>query len=181
MADSNGKAIPFPSVIQQCANDIKGNNLPTHHADNVFDAGTLKEENIVGKKITEARKAVRMLQKDLAAQLKNYNLSVSSGAISKWEKGDSMPNPYQLLAVCHILQINEVIDYFTGTTPEPQDYTPELNQKGLNLLSMFKETLVASGKYTPRSRRSPTETIQENSGKGVQHLCCRRPRKFSRQ
>lgn len=52
-----------------------------------------------------------------------------------------------------------MLEYFTGCSPEPQDYTPELSQKGLNLLQMFKEMLIASGKYAPHTRRSIPATV----------------------
>lgn len=35
----------------------------------------------------------------------------------------------------------------------------ELSQKGLNLLQMFKEMLIASGKYAPHTRRSMPATV----------------------
>ncbi len=127
-----------------------------------FDAGALKAANTLGQKLAQARKLQRLSQKDLAAALGAYHISVSSGAVSKWEKGDAMPNPYQLLALCHILQISEILPYFTDSQPEAPDYAPQLSQKGLELLRMFKETLIASGNYRPRSRRTdfkPPEDI----------------------
>lgn len=154
MAISNGKMVPFATV------DGTRKSTDQHSAD-VFNVGYLRDQNIIGKKITEARKTNKISQKELASRLEEYGVNISSGSISKWEKGDAMPNSYQLLAVCHILRINEILQYFTGCTPEPQDYTPELNQKGLNLLQMFKETLIASGKYAPRSRRVNTEPVPE--------------------
>lgn len=149
MADPDKTAIPFPATSYR-------------EIGHIFDAGKLREENIIGRRITEARKSAKMSQKDLSALLEQYNISVSSGAVSKWEKGDALPNPYQLLALCHILHIDRMMEYFTGMTPEPRDYTPELNQRGLNLLQMFKEALIASGKYAPRSHRiHPQENIRE--------------------
>lgn len=119
-----------------------------------FDATELRDNNILGKKIAEARISAGMNQKELAGKLASYNISISPASISKWEKGDSVPNAYQLLAVSHIFHINEMLNFYTGSSPEPQDYTPELSQKGLNLLQMFKEMLIASGKYAPHTRRT---------------------------
>lgn len=126
-----------------------------------FDAAALKEANTLGRKITEARKIQKISQRSLSAELEAYNIFVSSGAISKWEKGDAMPNPYQLFALCHILRIEDLLSFFTGSLPEPLDYTPELSRKGLNLLQMFKETLIASGNYQPRSRRTNAEPPED--------------------
>lgn len=121
--------------------------------DKSFDVQKLRGQNLLGQKITEARKTAGLSQRDLSAELKKYNLSVGSGSISKWEKGDAVPNAYQLLALCHRLGIEDALSYFTGLSPQSQDYTPQLNQKGLNLLQVFKETLIASGMYSPHSRR----------------------------
>lgn len=164
------KTVPFVprGNAHTGGNDRSADNAYTGHSSGsailhpeVFDAGQLKEQNTIGKKITEARKAAKFSQKDLASGLENYNISIKPGSISKWEKGDALPNPYQLLAVCHLLGIDDVFNYFIGSTPERADYTPELSQKGLNLLQMFKEALITSGKYTPRSRRTYTEPIPE--------------------
>lgn len=95
----------------------------------------MKINNVLGKKIAEARKQRKNSQRDLTAIFKDYNIIVSSGTISKREKGDALK-------------------YFTGKTPEPEDYLPELSQKGLNILRLFKETLIASGNYQVKSRRA---------------------------
>ncbi|MDO5346209.1 MAG: S24 family peptidase [Lachnospiraceae bacterium] len=129
-----------------------------------FDADNLRNNNILGKKITEARKQKKRSQKDLAKDFLDYHITVSSGAISKWEKGDALPNPYQLFALCQMLDIQDPLKYFTDKTPEPENYSPELSQEGLNLLRLFKETLIASGNYQAKSRRagksfSPGKTI----------------------
>ena len=126
-----------------------------------YDGAKLKEENMLGKKITEARKTMKFSQKDLSEKLAEYNVQATASAISKWEKGDSMPNPYQLFGLCFVLQIDDVLSFFTGTTPEACDFTPELSQKGLNLLQLFKEVLVSSGQYTPRSRRDASAEPEE--------------------
>lgn len=119
-----------------------------------FDVAELRDNNILGKKLAEARISAGMNQKELAEKLASYNISISPASISKWEKGDSVPNAHQLLAVSHIFHINDMLDFYTGNSPEPQDYTPELSQKGLNLLQMFKDMLIASGKYVPHTRRT---------------------------
>lgn len=124
-----------------------------------FDATELRDNNILGKKLAEARISADMNQKELAEKLASYNISISPASISKWEKGDSVPNAYQLLAVSHIFHINDMLDFYTGNSPEPQDYTPELSQKGLNLLQMFKDMLIASGKYAPHTRRIMPATV----------------------
>lgn len=152
MAQNHGNVIQFSG---------KSHTSGPNHS---YQGAKLKEENLLGKKITEARKNLKLSQKDLAEKMADYDIQVSAGAISKWEKGDSMPNPYQLFALCYALQIDNVLSYFTGAAPEACDFSPELSQKGLNLLQLFKEVLVSSGQYAPRSRRGsyaePEEEIE---------------------
>ena len=115
----------------------------------IYDVAALKENNVLGSKIMEARKASRMSQKDMALRLMAYNIHVSSGAVSKWEKGDSLPNPYQLFALCHILHIQDLLSFFMGSDPEDGD---ELNLKGQELLKLVKDALISSGQYSPKRR-----------------------------
>lgn len=149
-------------MAQKCENVISffgsGHTSVQSHP---YDGAKLKEENMLGKKITEARRAMKFSQKDLSEKLAEYNVQATSSAISKWEKGDSMPNPYQLFGLCFVLKINDVLSFFTGSVPEAYDFTPELSQKGLNLLQLFKEVLVSSEQYTPRSRRNASAEPEE--------------------
>ena len=149
MANPNGKIAHFGALC-----DAATTRHPQGSESAPFDADAMKSGNVLGKKIAEARKQKKISQKDLSQLFSGYNINVSSGAISKWEKGDALPNPYQLLAFCQILGIHDALNYFTGKTAEPKDYSPELSQKGLNLLQLFKETLIASGNYQVKSRRN---------------------------
>ena len=121
----------------------------------VFSAETWKQQNLLGQKLAEARKRANLSQKTLSERLTDYEVAVSPGAISKWEKGDALPNPYQLLAVCCILKIRDILGFFTETDPVFSDSTQPLSQEGQQLLLRIRDALVASGQYTPqRSRRS---------------------------
>lgn len=126
-----------------------------------FNGESLKEQNIIGKKIAEARKAMKISQKELSDLLLQCNMKVTAATISKWEKGDVVPNAYQLLAACCALKIDDMYAYFTGLIPESSDYSSELSQQGLNLLQLFKSALVSSGQYAPKSRRAHLEPEAE--------------------
>ncbi|MCD7884064.1 MAG: XRE family transcriptional regulator [Lachnospiraceae bacterium] len=126
-----------------------------------FNITELKEHNVIGKKLAEARKMRNLSQKDLSAALTAYGASVSAGAISKWEKGDAFPGVLQFLAFCDICRIDQIGEFFLGETPEAADYSPELNQKGLKILQAMKEAMIASGQYVPVSRRRITNLAEE--------------------
>ena len=44
--------------------------------------------------------------------LRHYGVNVSDKGISKWEKGYNTPSIYQLVAICHALNIKEGPSYF---------------------------------------------------------------------
>jgi len=121
-----------------------------------FQADALSKQNKVGKRIAEARKSQNLSQKALSEALTDYGVSASAGAISKWENGIALPNPYQLLAICHELHITDPVEYFTGSQPEPADFSSELNKKGMNLLESIKKALVGCGDYAKTAKRRTT-------------------------
>lgn len=128
----------------------------TVFAEPAFQADALSKQNKVGKRIAEARKSQNLSQKALSEVLAEYGVSASAGAISKWENGIALPNPYQLLAICHELHITDPVEYFTGSQPEPVDFSSELNKKGMNLLESIKKALVGCGDYAKTARRRTT-------------------------
>ena len=65
MAISNGKMVPFATV------DGARKSTDQYSAD-VFDVGYLRDQNTIGKKITEARKTNKISQKELASRLEEY-------------------------------------------------------------------------------------------------------------
>lgn len=77
--------------------------------------------------------------------------SRSSGrGLGKWESGDAVPNGYQLLAVCHALDIEDGVRYFTGNAASP------LNRAGLEKLREYKQDLSPPGGINPsRLRKIP--------------------------
>lgn len=154
MTIKDNKLIPFTPKCNS-ASPIKYKNAT------VFDIEELKSKNTFGIKLVEARRNKKISQKELADQLERYNINISAGGISKWEKGSSLPNSYQLFALCHILNITEPIDFFIGTQPEAPDYSPELNPKGIHILQEFKKVLIASGQYAPNSHRRTTAIAEQ--------------------
>ena len=60
---------------------------------------------IVGKNLSSLRKAHKMTQAELAEHL-NY----SDKAISKWERGESLPDADSLLALANLFGVT--VDYF---------------------------------------------------------------------
>lgn len=110
-----------------------------------------REQNTLGSKILEARTRHGLHQKDLSRLLRNYDIEITAGAISKWEKGDSLPNPYQLFALSIELGIGDVLDYFAGVNIEGER---KLNAEGKKKIEEYVNLLVASGLYKSKTTRA---------------------------
>ena len=71
---------------------------------------------------------------------------MSPSGINKWAKGSALPNAYQLVAVCHALDLDVDVSYFCSS------HTPALNDAGLAKVREYKDDLIASGKYKPQPK-----------------------------
>lgn len=120
-----------------------------------YHAGAARAENIIGKQIAAARQQRGLSLSAFSTLLGEYGLSIQRQGLGKWESGDAVPSAYQLLAVCHALDIEDGISYFTGTVPEA------LNADGLQKLQTYKQDLIASGRYEPAPAPEPAITYIE--------------------
>lgn len=123
------RVIPFPAQAAR------------YHADEE------RERNTVGQQIARARRARGLTLSSLCQLLAERGLVIQSSGISKWEFGASIPNAYQLLALCDALEIGDGLGYFgTGL-----DQASGLNEAGLRKLEEYRTDLVASGRYKPNN------------------------------
>lgn len=140
-------------------------------ATNVYNAAKEHEENYVGKKIAEARKKKGLSLNAFSEFLNDYGLAIQRQGLGKWELGIAVPNAYQLLAVCHALEIEDGIAYFTGHPAKVQ----VLNDVGLQKLADYKQDLIASGRYKPKAVvrtqikyiDKPVSTLPASAGTGA--------------
>ena len=89
-----------------------------------------------GKIIYELRKKKNVTQEDLAAEL-----GVTAAAVSKWEKGYSLPDILMLCSLADYFQVTT--DELLGRKPKPHcaavatDASPELAQKIAELVKQY--------------------------------------------
>lgn len=102
------------------------------------DMTAARAENLVGERIAQARRDAGMSLEALSRRLADYALPISYKGLSKWERGETVPNAYQLMAVCLALDIRDLLDT-----------APELNAAGRRKLADYKADLIASGRYAP--------------------------------
>ncbi len=106
-----------------------------------YDANEARAENVLGTRLREARMSVSLQQTQVSDQLKAYGISISSGALSKWEKGDAMPSPYQLFALCDLYGIEDVLGFFRVRGFR-------MNETGRRKVLEYTRDLLATGLYT---------------------------------
>jgi len=102
-----------------------------------YDAQRAREQNELGERIARARRERHRTQGELAEALAERGVRVQTAAVSKWEKGDSVPNAYQMLALCDALEM----PLFPGET---------LNEEGARMLQGYREYLESQPKYRRR-------------------------------
>lgn len=110
---------------------------------NAYDTVKERQENIIGLRLQEARTRRGLSLAELSSLLAENGLSIQRQGIGKWEAGISVPNAYQLLALCDALKIEEGIAFFTGK----QEAFGELDDVGLRKLEEYRKDLIASGRY----------------------------------
>lgn len=114
-----------------------------------------REKNIIGSRIDEARKHAGLSLAEFSALLNHYGVTVSPSGINKWTMGIVVPNAYQLMAVCHALDLDVEVSYFCA------NHTPALNEEGLDKVRTYRDDLIASGRYKPRSKAAMIRYIDK--------------------
>ncbi|MBR5491010.1 MAG: peptidase S24 [Oscillospiraceae bacterium] len=109
-----------------------------------YNAALDRENNVIGRRIAAFRKERSLSLAAFGEKLERYGVSVGAGAIHKWEKGESAPNAYQLLAIGEAFALEDTASAFKSNAQ------PALNEEGLKKLAEYRRDLVASGRYAPR-------------------------------
>lgn len=147
-----------------------GNSKVIHfdsHREQPYNAEAERKNNIIGSRIAQARKRSGMSLVAFSKCLRDYGVSVGDGGLSKWETGTTIPNAYQLLAICAALGIEDEHHFFMGA------YQPPLNDVGFEKLAAYKADLIATGKYKPEQKRSinyiemPVSLLPVSAGTGA--------------
>ncbi len=133
-------------------------NLNASTEGDIYNADRQRKENRLGQRIRDARTQLRMSQSSLSDALRLYGVRVQVAAISKWEKGETVPNAYQLFAIGYALNRSDLMSYFTGNAGAA---APDLNERGMKKLREYMDDLIATGKYAPNRRAHSPAMIQK--------------------
>lgn len=138
------------------------------YQERTYNADAEHELNIIGIRISEARRNRGLSLKAFSNLLRDYGVAVSGGAISKWEMGTRVPNAYQLIAICNALGVEDELPFFM------EAYHPMLNEEGQRKVGEYRADLIASGKYRPEPQvknivkyiSMPVSTLTVSAGTG---------------
>ena len=109
----------------------------------------------LGETLTALRRESGLTQPGVAALLAELGCAVQPAAISKWEKGQTMPNAAQFLALCRIYRVRDVLGAFLG---EPGPLSG-LNAEGRRLVDGYIRVLLASGLYAEAAPEEARRTL----------------------
>lgn len=124
-----------------------------------FTIQKAQKENLLGSKLSQARREQKIRQGEFVRILKDYGISLSPSSYSCWETGTRTPNAYQLLALCRALGIEDVTGYFLDGAGKNGELD-QLNAEGRTLVQQYIRLLRRSGEYD-RSP-APAEEIPDN-------------------
>ena len=133
-----------------------------------FQAYAACSANMVGEKLRAARKASGMTLSELSEALREYGVLIKTPSVNHWETGETVPNAYQLLALCHALGISGGLAYFTGSVTAGR--RDPLNAEGQRMLKSYREFLESRPQYTEATRlkmvEMPVSTLSASAGYG---------------
>lgn len=99
----------------------------------------------IGAVISARRREMGLNQAELAAALRKKGFDVTNQAVSKWEKGATVPNAKQFLAVCDTLEIEDIGGAFSGAAG---GILAGLDREGRRLALEYIRLLRDSGRYS---------------------------------
>lgn len=159
--------MPGGSIMSRKANviDINSRRNPELR----YDAQHERSKNVLGERLSAARKQNNLYLKDVSKAVENFGISITVNALSRMELGDTVPNAYQLIALCFVYGIMNIAELC-------EDYQPEMNEAGMKKLHEYKADLIATGKYAPAPKKvftaieyieMPTAYMGASAGTGL--------------
>ena len=125
-------------------------------------------ENI-GELLSERRKELGINQTELAEAMSLRGFPVTNQAVSKWEKGATLPNARQFLALCEILDIDDIRGEFSYGS---EGIFAGLCREGRRMALDYVQLLRDSGRYAVcsaepvRLRSLPLYSLAVSAGTG---------------
>ena len=128
-----------------------GKIIPVSSKKPAYDMIEERRQGILGQRLTLARETKGISVAELQRQLKARGMDIGYMTLFRWEKGETEPTAYQLLALCDLLDVPDAYSYFMR-----KGLGQQLNEEGLKKLYDYRADLIATGKY------APAPVVQEN-------------------
>lgn len=84
----------------------------------VWNAAEERAGNIIGQRLSMERKRRGLTLEALRELLQNHGVEIQIQGLNKWEKGLTVPNAYQFIALCRILGIEDCMGWHGACTFE---------------------------------------------------------------
>ena len=98
----------------------------------------------IGETLAALRREKELLQKDVAARLSAYGFKVNAKTIHNWEKCISQPSIPQFLALCDMLDVDDVLWQFGGIS---KGLYAGLNQAGRKKALEYIDLLLCADRF----------------------------------
>ena len=144
-------------------------SIQQHRVARPYSVSKEREKNMIGNRIAEERAKADLSRPEFVKLLQKVGIDVVPESIRKWEHGERIPNGYQLLAICAVLGIDDVLFTFDSS------YIPPLNEEGRKKVREYANDLAECGKYRvdmqPKHEIEyidmPVNTLAVSAGTGV--------------
>ena len=113
----------------------------------------------IGTTLSELRKDKKLKQKDVASLLDNYGFNVRAKTIYNWEKGLSLPGIPHFIALCDILDVDDVLWRFAGIPKGPY---AGLNSDGRRKAREFIDLLFRIDEYRTHTVADSVHTEEKD-------------------
>ncbi len=110
-----------------------------------------------GEILAKKRRELGLNQSQLADRMSLMGMPLSNQAISKWEKGTTLPNAKQFLTLCRALNIEDINGLFIGGG---DGIFHGLNAEGRKKAMDYIELLREIGRYAQRKNRDVQEHVR---------------------
>ncbi len=111
-----------------------------------------------GESLAVCRKERGLSQMEVAERLCALGFEVSNQAVSKWEKDMTLPNARQFLALCDVLEIEDIRGEFSGGEA---GVFAGLSREGRRKAGEFIQLLRESGRYAVRPRLQEVAPLRQ--------------------
>jgi len=120
----------------------------------------------IGSTLSGLRKSKKLMQKDVASKLSDYGFKVSAKTIYNWEKNLAQPSIPHFIALCDILDVDDILWQFAGIPKGPY---AGLNRTGRQKAREFIDLLFKIDDFKSLPVPLTPDPISDNTAEPESH------------